>query len=70
MDHIQMSIISEIAEPEIRDFLLTCYNKRIPEKIIIKGLGQRYCPSCGCGNQTKKFCGDCGQLLNWRDADE
>ena len=64
MDIIEMTIIANIADEEIRDNVLEAYRKRIPiQGSIIRGIAQEYCPSCGYGNQKGKYCMDCGQAL-------
>ena len=37
--------------------------KQTAKPVIIRGMGQRYCPVCKNGNQHGKFCTDCGQRL-------
>lgn len=64
MDHIEMSIIVEIAEPEVRDCVLNCYRKSIPAKVIQRDLNQRYCPACGGSAADYMYCTKCGQRLS------
>ncbi len=41
----------------------TAVERMKPKKPIVQGLGQRYCPSCGCGGANYLYCGRCGQKL-------
>ena len=38
--------------------------KQISQKPIVRGLGQRYCPSCGFGGANDLYCRKCGQKLD------
>lgn len=35
-----------------------------PKKVIIRELGQRYCPVCGNNGADYMYCRDCGQKLS------
>lgn len=41
-----------------------CMEKQIEKKVIIRGLGQRYCPTCRIGGANDLYCGKCGQKLS------
>ena len=38
--------------------------KQIPKKVIVRGLGQRYCLVCGFGGANDLYCRKCGQKLD------
>ena len=44
---------------EFRDAL----GKQIAQLPIVRGLGQRYCPTCKCGGANDLYCSKCGQKL-------
>ena len=45
------------------DLAIKALEKTVAKKPIIRGLGQRYCSTCGCGGADSDFCSKCGQKL-------
>lgn len=46
------------------EFVKNAVVKQIAQKPIVRGLGQRYCPSCGFGGANDMYCSKCGQKLS------
>ena len=38
--------------------------RQLSKKVIVRGLGQRYCPACGFGGANDLYCSKCGQKLS------
>ena len=51
-------------EREAMEMAFKSLEKQIPKKVIIRGLGQRYCPTCRIGGANDLYCGKCGQKLS------
>ncbi len=64
MDHVEKTIICEVAQNEIRYTLLNCYGKTIPKKVIKTDSCSQACPICK-NAVNKKYCGNCGQKLDY-----
>ena len=64
-------ILSEYQKLGTVEELKIAKEKRIPKKVIKWADGTEYCPTCGCDNSCIGYgvCIDCGQKLDWSDAD-
>ena len=44
---------------------INALGKQIAQQPIVRGLGQRYCPTCKCGGANDLYCSKCGQKLRY-----
>jgi len=66
MDIIEMTIITEIANENIRDIVLKAYRKQIP----LNPNDYSCCPNCDTylkddNGVEGEYCPNCGQKINW-----
>lgn len=58
---------------EAKDYLISLINRDTPEKVCYDNLGRSECPSCdksylhNGGMNRNKYCGYCGQRLDWSE---
>ena len=45
------------------DMAINALEKQIPQQPIVRGLGQKYCPTCKYGGANDLYCSKCGQKL-------
>ena len=58
---------------EVEDLVLSALERQIPKKPLPeeKIYGNGICPSCGAYflDKSTKYCGNCGQALDWEKAE-
>ena len=59
-------------QKELMEITVEALEKQMPKKIVVDSgfEGLRYCPFCNVRfiGWGMKYCGECGQALDWRDT--